>query len=58
MKLKIPPGTQPGARLRLAGQGIQGPDGEPGDHYVRVKVRLPRTLTDEQKKALEAFRVL
>jgi molecular chaperone DnaJ len=56
VKLKIPPGTQPGARLRLAGQGIQGPDGEPGDHYVRVKVRLPRKLTEEQKKALEAFR--
>ena len=56
VKVKIPPGTQPGARLRLAGQGIQGPDGEPGDHYVRVKVKLPRTLTDEQKKALEAFR--
>ena len=54
--LHIPPGTQPGARLRLRGQGVQGPDGDPGDHYVRVKVRLPRTLTEEQKKALEAFR--
>lgn len=54
--VRIPPGTQPGARLRLAGQGVQGPDGEAGDHYVRVKVRLPRTLTEEQRKALEAFR--
>ena len=56
VKVRIPPGTQPGARLRLPGQGIQGPDGEPGDHYVRVKVTLPRTLTEEQRKALEAFR--
>ena len=55
-KVKIPPGTQPGARLRLSGQGIQGADGDAGDHYVRVKVTLPKTLTEEQKKALEAFR--
>ena len=56
VRLKIPPGTQPGARLRLAGQGVQGPDGEPGDHYVKVKVKLPRSLTEPQKKALDAFR--
>lgn len=56
VKVKIPPGTQPGARLRLAGQGVQGADGDAGDHYVRIKVRLPRNLTEEQKKALEAFR--
>ena len=48
LKVRIPPGTQPGSRLRLAGQGIQGATGEPGDHYVRVKVKLPKTLTEEQ----------
>ena len=56
VKLKIPPGAQPGARLRLTAQGVEVTHGEPGDHYVRLKVRLPRTLTEAQKKALEAFR--
>lgn len=56
--LKVPPGTQPGSRLRLAGQGIQAASGEPGDHYVRIKVRLPRDLTEAQRTALEAFRPL
>jgi len=57
VKVRVPAGTQPGARLRLSGQGIQGADGDAGDHYVRIKVRLPKTVTEEQKKALDTFRI-
>ncbi len=50
--LKIPPGTQSHSRLRLKGQGIAGPKGT-GDQLVRVIVKLPRALTNEQTRLVE-----
>jgi molecular chaperone DnaJ len=39
LQVKVPAGTQDGARIRLAGRGEAGPPGgEPGDLYVRVRV--------------------
>jgi molecular chaperone DnaJ len=38
--LKIPPGTQPGTRFRIPGQGIEK-SGHRGDQYVQVKVEVP-----------------
>ncbi len=52
----IPPGTQPGATLRLRGRGVAGSDGQPpGDHLVRVRVRLPERLTPRQRQLIEEF---
>lgn len=34
----IPPGIQPGTRLRLKGKGRPGPEGRPGDLYLRVTI--------------------
>lgn len=34
----VPPGVQPGTRLRLKGKGRQGPDGRVGDLYLRVTI--------------------
>ena len=39
--------------MRLKGKGMSKPSGTPGDHYLRIGVRLPKTLTDEQKKIVE-----
>jgi curved DNA-binding protein len=53
--LKIPAGTQPEQVFRLAGRGmprIKSPKTR-GDLFVRVKVRVPRDLTDEQKTLLQ-----
>jgi molecular chaperone DnaJ len=50
--LKIPPGVQPGQRLRLRGQGIAPPHGAPGDLIVEVKVELPRKLSARNRKIL------
>ena len=52
--LKVPPGTQPNQVFRLRGKGVQFVDGNGrGDHYVHVSVRIPTTLTDEQRRLLE-----
>lgn len=53
VKLRIPPGTQPGQKLRLRGLGVQR-NHRKGDHYVVMRVTVPQHLTDKQKKLLEA----
>lgn len=50
--LQIPPGTQPGERLRLRGQGVATSKTK-GDLYVEVQVSIPRTLTDAQRELLK-----
>ncbi|MFN2383947.1 MAG: molecular chaperone DnaJ [Gemmatimonadota bacterium] len=52
IELKIPPGTQNGARFRLKGQGIQRGE-RTGDQYVIVTVTVPETLTDEERALVE-----
>ena len=52
VKVQIPPGTQPGERLRLRGQGVETSTRR-GDLFVEVQVTVPRSLTDEQREALE-----
>jgi DnaJ-class molecular chaperone len=56
--LKIPSGTQPEQVFRLAGRGMPRLKGHPekGDLFVRVKVRVPKDLTAEQKRLLEDAR--
>jgi len=40
LRVRIPPGSEDGARIRLAGQGRPGPAGGPaGDLYLRLRVR-------------------
>ena len=55
--LKIPPTTQNGKAFKLSGLGMPklGRDGR-GDLYARVRVRMPESLTDEQRKAFEELR--
>jgi len=56
VKLKIPAGTQPGAVIRLAGKGVPHIQSSGrGNHYVRIKVVFPKSLTRHQKDLLEEF---
>jgi DnaJ-class molecular chaperone len=56
VKLKIPQGTQPDMVIRLRGKGITHVRGSSkGDHYVRIKIIIPKNLTGKQKKLLEEF---
>ena len=54
VSLTIPPGTQPGTKLRLKGMGL-GVGGVSGDQYVEIEVTIPKTLTDKQKRLLDEW---
>ena len=49
VSLRIPPETQNGRTIRLAGQGMPRAGGGSGDLYVTVKVVLPTKLSDTEK---------
>lgn len=50
--LRVPPGTQPGQKFRLRGQGIER-NGRKGDQLVEVEVQLPEKLTKEQESLVK-----
>jgi molecular chaperone DnaJ len=54
IKVRIPPGTQPGSKLRIKGKGVAY-DGKTGDLYVVLKVQLPEKLTPAQRELLLKF---
>jgi curved DNA-binding protein len=57
VKLRIPPGTNNGQQLRIRGLGLpQGRSGTRGNLYVRIKVKLPRKVTDEERALWETLR--
>ena len=57
--IKIPPGTQPGALLRLRGRGVKNLQGYgQGDLRVRVQVEVPAHLNGEQRAKLLEFAAL
>lgn len=53
-RIKIPPGMQPGTKIRLKGYGVKplGSNAK-GDLFVKVTVHVPETLNGEQKKLVE-----
>ena len=52
VEMRVPPGTQSGTRLRLRGQGLTR-DGKTGDQMVEIQVKVPETLTDEERELVE-----
>jgi len=57
VNMKVPAGTQPGAQLVLKGKGIRSIQrkSDRGNQYVTLNVRLPTSVTENQKKLLEEF---
>ncbi|HWP56562.1 MAG TPA: molecular chaperone DnaJ [Candidatus Acidoferrales bacterium] len=54
VKVKIPPGTQSGQRLRIPGKGVQGHGKVPaGDLYLRLMIQVPKNGV--RQDALEAL---
>ena len=59
LKVKIESGTQPGKTLRLRGKGLPAVHGYGtgrGDLVVNISVYVPKTLSRDERKALESFR--
>ena len=55
--VNIPAGSICGSRLRIRGYGLPvGPIGERGDLYVKLAVRVPETLSDDQRELVEQLR--
>jgi molecular chaperone DnaJ len=54
-EMTIPPGTQPGQHFRLAGQGLSDGVGK-GDLIVTVQVRIPRRLSEDERRLFEQLR--
>ncbi|XP_054462963.1 dnaJ heat shock protein family (Hsp40) member A3a isoform X2 [Anoplopoma fimbria] len=56
LNLSIPAGIQTDQRIRLSGKGIARISGYGyGDHYVHVKIKVPKILTDRQKALLTSY---
>ena len=55
VSLRIPPETQNGRTIRLAGQGMPRTGGGHGDLYVTVKVVLPTKLSEKEREFLRAI---
>jgi len=56
VKLKIPSGTQPDTVIRLREKGVPHVRGNGrGDHYLRIKIGIPKNLTARQKELLKEF---
>jgi curved DNA-binding protein len=52
-RVKVPPGSSTGRKLRLRGQGYPGPRGGKGDLYAAIKVEVPKRPTPEERELFE-----
>lgn len=58
LKMKIPAGTQSGQSLRLKGQGITKTGGVRGDLMARIRITVPKELSEKQRDLLNQFSAL
>merc|ERR1712232_368878 len=58
LDIKIPAGTQPGQVMRMKGKGAPklGNADQRGDHFLNVKVEIPKSLSDKERKLMEQLR--
>ncbi|MDH4190381.1 MAG: molecular chaperone DnaJ, partial [Betaproteobacteria bacterium] len=58
VKLKIPPGSSAGQKLRLSGKGMPRPGGGAGDLYAVLALTVPSVLSDRERKLFEELRTV
>jgi len=52
-KVRVPPGTPSGRRLRLRGQGLPNRRGRPGDLFAEAKIMVPAELSEPERRLYE-----
>jgi len=56
-KVRINAGTQSGDQIRLIGEGLHRMgSNEKGNHFVSVKVEIPKTLNEKEKEIFEKLK--
>lgn len=58
VRVKIPPGTTTGRKIRLKGKGYPRKGGGRGALYLEVEVTVPSTLSDEERRLLQEIAAL
>jgi DnaJ-class molecular chaperone len=53
VKMKIPAGTQVAQKFRLLKQGLPDKNGLRGNHFVKVKIDIPDSISDKEKELYE-----
>jgi len=53
VQMRVPPGSSCGRRLRLRHRGMPNPRGDAGDLLAEVKIKVPRTLSDDERRLFE-----
>jgi curved DNA-binding protein len=56
VKMKLPPGSKSGQKLRLAGKGLPKPGGGAGDLYAVIMTVVPSTLSEREKQLYEQLK--
>lgn len=57
LKLVVPEGTESGQLIRIKGRGTKYLDRNArGDHYVKIKIKVPKKVSREVRKKLEELR--
>lgn len=52
-KVKVPPGTSSGKRLRLRGRGLPTSRGKPGDLFAETRIMVPARPTSQERELFE-----
>lgn len=55
VRVKVPPGSSSGRKIRLKGRGLPQVRGEPGDLYAEIRIAVPAALSEEERQAFETL---
>jgi DnaJ-class molecular chaperone len=53
VRVKVPPGSRAGAKLRLKGKGLPTASGGRGDLFLALQIVMPPSVSDEERKLYE-----
>lgn len=55
VRVKVPPGSSSGRKIRLRGKGLPQTRGAPGDLYAEIRIVVPTALSKEERQAFETL---